>query len=41
MVNSISLSGFTSFANNKFSFTDGVNIFIGKMEQARHIYLNV
>ena len=30
MVNSILLSGFTSFANNKFSFTDGVNIFIGK-----------
>ena len=30
MINSISLEGFTSFKGNKFSFTDGVNIFIGK-----------
>lgn len=30
MVNRISLKGFTSFADNSFSFTNGINIFIGK-----------
>lgn len=30
MVNSISLNGFTSFTNNRFLFTNGINIFIGK-----------
>ena len=30
MVNSISLQGFTGFTNNSFSFTNGINILIGK-----------
>ena len=30
MVNSISLKGFTSFTDNRFSFINGVNILIGK-----------
>ena len=30
MINSISLSGFTSFTENSFSFTNGINILIGK-----------
>ena len=30
MVNSISLKGFTSFTDNSFSFTNGINILIGK-----------
>ena len=30
MVNSISLKGFTSFIDNSFSFTNGINILIGK-----------
>lgn len=30
MVNSISLKGFTGFTDNSFSFTNGINVFIGK-----------
>lgn len=30
MVNSISFKGFTNFADNSFSFTNGINILIGK-----------
>ena len=30
MVNNISLKGFTSFTDNSFSFTNGINILIGK-----------
>lgn len=30
MVNSISLQGFTGFTDNSFSFTNGINILIGK-----------
>ena len=30
MINSILLTNFTGFANNRFDFTEGVNVLIGK-----------
>lgn len=38
MVNSISLKGFTSFTDNRFSFINGVNILIGKNGTGKRIY---